>query len=112
MNPLTFISNISNKKSNNKSNIELINDKKIINPEIIALCVFIILYIIVRLIEKFIVPFIPSFMESELSSFFKWGSVLVPIIFGFTYYSKKNTIKEIDDKILKKRMIFWKNKKK
>ena len=30
MNPLTFISNISNKKSNNKSNIELINDKKII----------------------------------------------------------------------------------
>ena len=39
------------------------------------------------------------------------GSVLVPIIFGLPIILK-NTIKEIDDEVLKKRMIFWKNKKK
>ena len=85
MNPLTYISNISR---NNVSGVDIINNNSK-SPELIALCVFVLIYGIVRLIEKFIVPIIPSFMTTELSSLFKWGHVLVPIIFGMSYYSKK-----------------------
>ena len=103
MNPLTYISNISR---NNVSNADIVINNDFKSPEIIALGVFLIIYIIARLIENFVNPFIPSFMTTEISSLFRWGSVLVPIIFGMTYLSKK-PIKS-DDKTLKKRIMFWK----
>ena len=107
MNPLTYISNISR---NNISNSDIINNKEFNSPEIIALGVFIFFYLIIRIIEKFIIPIIPSFMTTELTSLFRWSPILVPIIFGFTYYSGNK--KETNDKVLKKRMIFWQSKKK
>jgi hypothetical protein len=130
MNPFTYISNISR---NSQSNLELINginnekfnsNSLCISPEIIALIVFACIYIIIRLIETYITPSIPYFFKSELSSLFRWGPILIPIIFSITYFSQNNkkTINPIrnlngnnvnnisDDTILKERMMLWTKK--
>jgi hypothetical protein len=86
-----------------------------LSPEIVALLVFAGIYIFLRLVETYILPFIPSFFTSEISALFRWGPILVPIIFGITYFSKKNNKKykenggQIinDDSILKERMMSW-----
>jgi hypothetical protein len=76
------------------------------SPEILALLVFAGIYIFFRLVETYILPFIPSFFTTEISSLFRWGPILIPIIFGITYFSKEN--KNIDeDTILKERMMLW-----
>jgi hypothetical protein len=83
-----------------------------LSPEIIALLVFAGIYIFLRLVETYILPFIPSFFTTEIGALFRWGPILVPIIFGITYFSKKNkTYKKNenidDDCILKERMMSW-----
>jgi hypothetical protein len=92
MNPFTYISNIS---KNNKSNIEKIKEEKSFfkSPEIVAILVFIVI-------------------STEISSLFRWGPILVPIIFSITYFSNKGinyTNKSIStsDEVLKERMMAW-----
>ena len=77
-----------------------------LSPEIIALLVFAGIYIFLRLVETYILPFIPSFFTTEISSLFRWGPILIPIIFGITYFSKENKIID-EDTILKERMMLW-----
>ena len=133
MNPITYISNISRKESNseivnginNGINNETNNNNSLCSsPEIIALIIFACIYIIIRLIETYIIPSIPYFLTSELSSLFRWGPILIPIIFGITYFSRNNkkNIKLVsnlngknvnnisDDNILKERMMLWTKK--
>lgn len=113
MNPFIYISNIS---KNNISNVEKINGDNSFckSPEIIAIVVFIGIYGFIRLIETYIVPYIPIFITREMSSLFRWGPIIVPIIFGITYFSKKSTkktkIKNTSDELLKKRMMAWTKK--
>lgn len=123
MNPFTYIENISR---NSKSNSELVNVKNNSNcfynsPEIIAVIVFVGIFVIIRLIETYIMPSIPDFLTREVSALFRWGPILIPIIFGITYFSRNNkkTIKPShtsngnivnnisDDTILKERMMLW-----
>lgn len=126
MNPFTYIANISR---NSQSNLELVNGTRNSNsfcgsPEIIAVIVFAGIYVIIRLIETYIMPLIPDFLTREVSALFRWGPILIPIIFGITYFSRNNkkTIKPIhnsngntvnnisDDTILKERMMLWTKK--
>ena len=109
MNPFTYISNIS---KNNKSNIEKIKEEQSFfkSPEIVAILVFIGIYIFIRIIETYIIPLIPNFISTEISSLFRWGPILVPIIFSITYFSNKGinyTNKSIStsDDVLKERMM-------
>jgi hypothetical protein len=74
------------------------------SPEIIALFIFFGLYMFLRIIETYIIPYIPSFFKKEISALFRWGPILVPIIFGVTYFSKKSYI---EDSVLKERMMSW-----
>ena len=74
------------------------------------------IYIVIRLVETYISPLIPEFLTSEISSLYRWGPVLVPVVFGVTYFSKrkaKNMKKNAKDKtyddILKERMLAWAN---
>ncbi len=116
MNPLTYISNISR---NNRSNVDIINNSLdpskpfYQSPEIVALFVFGGIYILIRLIETYILPMVPEFLTREVSSLYRWGPVLVPIIFGVTFFSKRKKIKNVKDKtyddILKERMLAWAN---
>jgi hypothetical protein len=126
MNPFTCIANISR---NSQSNSELINRKNNDNylcssPEIIAVIVFAGIFVIIRLIETYMVPLIPDFLTREVSALFRWGPILIPIIFGITYFSRNNkkTIKHIhssnskivnnisNDNVLKERMMLWTKK--
>ena len=126
MNPFTYIANISRIF---ESNSQLINKKKNDNylcssPEIIAIIVFASFFVIIRLIETYIMPLIPDFLTREVSSLFRWGPILIPIIFGITYFSRNNKkkIKPIhnsngkivnnisDDNVLKERMMLWTKK--
>ncbi len=72
---------------------------------LLALFVFGGLFIFLRIIEIYIVPYIPSFFTREIGAIFKWGPVLIPIIYGITYFSNDKKL-ETDD-ILKKRMMLW-----
>ena len=74
-----------------------------ISREIITLLVFATIYIVIRLLETYILPFIPSFFIKEISSLYRLGPVLVPILFGMVYYKEKKT----DDNILYERMMSW-----
>ena len=112
MNPLTYISNITR---NSKSNVEKINEEKSLcqSREIIAILVFIVIYIFIRLIEKYVIPIIPGFISKEISSLFRWGPILVPIVFGITYFSKnkvRSTSQITSDNTLKERMMAWTKK--
>lgn len=118
MNPFTYISNISKK---DRSGIDIINDNLkeekpfYKSPEIVALIVFAGIYVFIRLIETYIVPLIPEFLVREVSSLYRWGPILVPIIFGITYFSKRKVknLKNVKDKsyddILRERMFAWAN---
>lgn len=126
MNPFTFLSNISRNKNSNRSNVDIIketlDDKPFYkSPEIVALLVFAGIYILIRLIETYITPLIPEFLTKEVSSLYRWGPILVPIIFGITYFSKtnspahttmpygtlRNKTTETSENILKERMMAW-----
>ena len=114
MNPFTYISNISR---NNKSNAERVNNTESFckSPEIIAIMVFAFIYVLIRLIETYVVPRVPGFLTREVSSLFRWGPILVPIIFGITYFSKKKiknpiTPKDYSDEVLKERIMAWTKK--
>ena len=113
MNPFVYISNIS---KNNKSNIEIIKEERSFckSPEIIAILVFIGIYVFIRMIEIYLVPLIPNFISTEISSLFRWGPIIVPIIFGVTYFSKTKShprlSKNISDDVLKERMMAWSKK--
>jgi len=113
MNPFTFISNISRNK---KSNVERVNNTESFckSPEIIAIFVFAGIYVFIRLVENYIVPLIPEFLTREVSSLFRWGPILVPIIFGIAYFSKKKikptNTKDYSDEVLKERMMAWTKK--
>ena len=113
MNPFTYISNVSR---NSKSNVERIKEEQSFckSPEIIAIVVFAGIYVFIRLIETYIVPLIPAFISTEVSSLFRWGPIIVPIIFGVTYFSKKKTrpqlSKNTSDEVLKERMMAWSKK--
>ena len=81
------------------------------SPEVIALFVFAGFYVAARLMELYLLPMIPDFFTREISALFRWGPVLVPIVFGITFFSKKplsNT--KYDDKVLKERMMSWSKK--
>jgi len=114
MNPITYISNISR---NNKSNVERVNNTESFckSPEIISIIVFAFIYVLIRLIETYIVPRIPFFLTREVSSLFRLGPILVPIIFGITYFSNKKIKKsrppiDYSDEVLQKRMMEWTKK--
>lgn len=83
------------------------------SPEIVSILVFFFIYTLIRLIEIYIVPFIPGCISSEISSLFRWGPILVPIIFSITYISRKmKPMKSYStsDEVLKERMISWMKK--
>lgn len=124
MNPFTYISNISR---NNISNIDKINSCQTLfkSPEIIAIIVFAGIYCLIRIIETYIMPLIPNFFTREISALFRWGPILVPIVFGITYFTKsvnKSVNKKVTvthnkknnhdnyDNILKDRMLSWTKK--
>jgi hypothetical protein len=117
MNPFTFVSNVSR---NSQSNVEKLKDNQPFykSPEIVAIIVFGCIYVFIRLIETYITPRIPEILTREVSALFRWGPILVPIIFGITYFSKKKTVKKTlvnssinsSDEVLKKRMMSWTKK--
>ena len=107
MNPITYISDLS------KNNKITSNDDSYKSPEIIGILVFAFFYITVRFTESYIIPKIPNFFRNEISSLFRLGPVLIPIVFGITYFSKKKykyENKNESDEILKERMMMWSKK--
>jgi hypothetical protein len=74
--------------------------------EFLTILVFAGLYIFARVVEVCIVPLIPEFFTREISALFRWGPILIPIIFGLTYYKKNDS----SDDILKERMMAWSKK--
>ena len=124
MNPFTYISNISRNNKSNVDNLEKLNNPNITlfkSPEIIAILVFAGIYSLIRIIEIYIMPLIPTFFTREISSLFRWGPILIPIIFGITFFTKSinnkvntthnNTYNNSNyDDILKKRMVSWRTK--
>ena len=119
MNPFTYVSNISR---NSQSNIEKLKTDQPFykSPEIVAIIVFGCIYVFIRCIETYLMPLIPEFLTREVSSLFRWGPILVPIIFGITYFSKKKKKKvtsqsttstyNSSDEVLKERMMAWTKK--
>ena len=84
------------------------NKEDMKSPEMIALMVFVGIYVFVRVVETYIIPRVPEFLTREVGALFRWGPVLVPIIFGITYYSKK--LNPVYDTILKERMTTFMKK--
>ena len=84
--------------------------KNTLSPEVIALLVFAGFYVFARIVEIYLLPLIPEFFTREISAIFRWGPVLVPIVFGITFYSKKPSNKNYDDNVLKERMMMWAKK--
>ena len=78
------------------------------SKEVLALFVFIGMYIFIRMVESFVIPRIPYCITKEVSSLFRLGPILVPIIFGITYIvkSKKGNI-QTSNTILEDRMKSW-----
>lgn len=130
MNPFTYISNISRNSQSNVEKINLNNNQSqgfFKSPEIVAIIVFGCIYVFIRLIETYLTPLIPEFLTREVSALFRWGPILVPIIFGITYFSKKtksqksshlrydnnkyiNKTNNSSDDVLKERMMAWTKK--
>ena len=87
------------------------------SKEVVALFVFIGMYIFIRIIESFVIPKIPSCITREVSSLFRLGPILVPIIFGLSYIKKKSLgsftskrtflTNNTPDRILEDRMKLW-----
>ena len=131
MNPFTYVSNISR---NSQPNVEKLNPEKASgffkSPEIVAIIVFGGIYIFIRLVETYLTPLIPEFLTREVSALLRWGPILVPIIFGITYFSKKKKVttftnvtnnhgnsniythdyNDSSDSVLKERMMAWTKK--
>ena len=115
MNPFTYVSNISR---NSQSNIEKLKTDQPFykSPEIVAIIVFGCIYVFIRCIETYLMPLIPEFLTREVSALFRWGPILVPIIFGITYFSKKKKVTDqsttynSSDEVLKERMMAWTKK--
>ena len=72
-----------------------INNKQINEwtPILIAFGMFIGGYILLRFTEKFVLHFIPDWIFSEISALYRWGPILLPVVFGLTYmnFTKKDT---------------------
>ena len=98
MNPLTFVSKFSTE--NNDSCVAG-------SPELVALFVFSSLYVIVRVVEIYLIPIIPEKFTRELRALFRWGPIIVPVIFGISYFSCKEKKKgsPYNDQVLKERMM-------
>ena len=91
-----------------EENKTLYENKKNYSKEVVALFVFIGMYICVRFAESFVIPKIPSCITREVSSLFRLGPILVTIIFGITYMSKrKKSNHTIPDIVLQERMTSW-----
>ena len=94
--------------SNISRNSEFTNNSVYGYLELIALVIFVCIYVLIRLTETYIMPSIPYFLTREVSALFRWGPILIPIIFGITYFSKnKSILNNTDDNILKERMMLW-----
>ena len=79
-----------------------------ISFEFVGILVFFGMYFILRLLETYIIPIIPTFITKEIFNLVKWYPILIPIIYGITYLSKKDKKKIINDNnILRERMMLW-----
>lgn len=92
MDPLSYISRLS-ERNTQRSNISY---------ELVAISVFVIIYVFIRVTETCIIPLIPEFFRTEISAFYRWFPVIIPIIVGFIYIKPKKN--ETSDNTLKRRM--------
>lgn len=100
MDPLTYASRLTQS-----------HDRKSTSLEFVALGIFFLLYVFVRLCESYIIPSIPEFIRDEIKALFRWSPVILPVIFGLTYFKDKSWSKKYegltiddDDEVLRRRM--------